>query len=123
MKCLYRDKPGGMETCFLLAQDGSKFCPRHTFLHNLDQQERHEKELAAHDKKANAGAPADRGGMLTRGYVYTGNRDCRECHKPIEWWKTPAGKMAPYDPMAIETSRAVSHFATCVHAAHFRRAG
>ena len=121
MKCTYRDKPGGPETCQLLTQDGSKYCPRHTFLHNVAAEKKRDKELAMRDGKR--GLPADRAEMLRRGYVYTGNRACTEstCKKPIEWWRTPNGKMAPYDPMPDEASHSRSHYASCTRAASFRR--
>lgn len=35
----------------------------------------------------------------------------------------PSDKRAPYDPMTNDDSPAVSHFATCVKAQNFRRAG
>lgn len=51
------------------------------------------------------------------GYVFASLSTCRSsaCGARIAWFRTPAGKTAPYD------LDGVSHFATCVAAERFRR--
>ncbi len=123
--CKHRDKPGGPETCQLMAAAGSDFCPRHGFLQNLAAEAKRDKALQKQQKArdGSGGMPQTREQLLRRGYEYHGNRQCVGCHELIEWWKTPQGNMAPFNPMPEITSHCTSHFATCVRRDAFRRAG
>jgi hypothetical protein len=111
--------------CGKACQDGSDLCPRHTFLATVNQHAQGHREHAQAQAKA-AGVsgiqPNTRAGMIAKGYVFTGNSSCRNCGRPIEWWKTPNGRQAPFDPMPDAASFAKSHFASCPAAASFRRA-
>lgn len=125
MQCQHRNRPTDQFSCTTLAQDGSKYCPRHTFLHNVKQQDRQEREIANAEAKrlgVHGVLPRSRAALLRDSYVYLGNDTCTGCGKPIEWWKTPKLRHAPFDPMPHEEARAVSHFATCTKAARFKRA-
>jgi hypothetical protein len=53
-------------------------------------------------------------------YVFQKNGICRGCHREIEWWRTPALKTIPMDPMPEGTSKAVAHWTTCPDANRFR---
>lgn len=109
--------------CGRVAQEASAFCPRHTFLHNVKLQEQNEKDQkrAVTKRAAHAGPASTREEMLRRGYQFRGTRECSGCKEHIEWWMTPNGRMAPYNPMPELTSHATSHFATCNRAVSFRR--
>ena len=120
--CTWRDKPGALELCDKIASAGREFCPRHEF---MDRQ-RQEQAEAKHRKAVLEGRittpmPKTRRELLQYGYQFCDSDDCRGCGKHIEFWRTPNGNRAPYDPMAGVDSRAVSHFATCTHASSFRR--
>jgi hypothetical protein len=82
----------------------------------LDQEER---ELVARSVAAiSKPVPAPPGWTSPGdGYVFGSLSSCRssECGRSIAWFRTPAGKTAPYDATGI------SHFATCVAAERFRR--
>ena len=124
--CTWMKKRKGVvvETCGTLAQEGSAFCPRHTFLYNMEQKQQDESEAAKRalgEHKAFGRFPRTRLQHCAAGYVFQGSDTCR-CGNRIEWWRTPNLKNAPYDPMPEETSIAVSHFATCRLASSFRRA-
>ncbi|HSU19928.1 MAG TPA: hypothetical protein VLI45_09325 [Acidobacteriaceae bacterium] len=110
--------------CGLAAQDGSEYCPRHTFLHNINAQTERDKEVHRMETRRAqaAGMPKTRGELMAGGYQYTGNGECHSCEARIEWWKTPKDRPAPFDPMPEVASRAVSHFATCKHSARWRKA-
>lgn len=122
-KCTWRDKPGPDESCGLLAVVNGTMCPRHEFLAKLKLEADLEKERLALVKRKlhQSGWPKSRQELIERGYQFTGNNTCRECGKPMEWWRTPNGRSAPYDPMPEICSAANSHFATCTRAAAFRR--
>lgn len=123
--CPWAPKNKPLQVCGLLTQEGSIYCPRHTFLHNIAQQEAANKEAAKADEKRSrvTAMPKTRNELLQQGYVHVNNATCSGCHKAIEWWSTPNAKRAPYDPMPELDSPAVSHFATCVRRSDFRRAG
>jgi hypothetical protein len=114
-----------VETCRVMAQDGSAFCPRHGFLFNVALKEEQEKgalkRLQASEQNLSNRGPRTRLQHLSAGYVFTGSTTCR-CGKAIEWWTTPDRKNAPYNPMPEPTSPAVSHFVTCTRKGEFRRA-
>lgn len=123
--CQWEGKTKSDRFCGLLAQENSRFCPRHTFLHNIAEQQRMEKELAAAEKKEFEGVsamPKTRADLVAKGYRYQDSSECSGCHAHIEWWLTPNLKRAPFDVMVIESSAAVSHFATCPERQRFRRA-
>jgi hypothetical protein len=107
-----------------VAQPRSIFCPRHTFLANIKKLEEDTKDREKHAQRiaATGGAPQTRAELLERGYQFTGSSDCYSCHVHIEWWRTPMGRSAPYNPMPELNSHAKSHFATCTHAAQHRKA-
>lgn len=65
--------------------------------------------------------PATREAMEAEGYLRGCYSRCRGCNRPMEFWRTPAGKMIPMDPMDQPDSEAVSHFATCPNATQFRK--
>lgn len=123
-KCTWRDKPGADESCGLLADAAGKLCPRHAFLDKLRQDAALEKERAALVKRNlhQTGWPKSKQELIERGYQLTGSGECSGCGKHIEWWRTPNGRPAPYDPMPQLTSAANSHFATCTRANTFRKA-
>ena len=111
--------------CGLVPAEGSDFCPRHGFLREVAAEAKRDKELQKQQKQrdGSAGMPQTREQLLRRGYEYHGCRNCVGCDKLIEWWKTPKGNMAPFDPMPELSSHCTSHFATCVRRDAFRRAG
>lgn len=123
MQCQW--KSGGTApviTCKTLAQTGSSMCPRHTFLTNIKLEEDRVRELSKLQKKQqNQVQENTRIGLLKRGYEFKGSANCKGCGLHIEWWKTPKGFNAPYDPMPDENSKAVSHHATCKNPAAWRR--
>ena len=110
--------------CGLVEQAGSTYCPRHTFLHNIQAAAERDKEYGRREKKRSegigGGMPKTRAELIARGYQYTGNKQC-PCGAMVEWWRTPAQRMAPFNPMEIADSHATSHFATCPNAARFRK--
>ena len=110
--------------CGLVPQQGSVYCPRHTFLHNISAAAARDKEYARQEERRSttSGLPRTRAQLIERGYQFTGNKECYACGKPIEWWKTPASRPSPWDPMPEIDSHAVSHFATCERTERFRRA-
>jgi len=65
--------------------------------------------------------PRDVHEMKAQGYVFDNDGLCRGCGSPIEWWKTPAGKSMPMDPMNAGTDKAMPHWKTCSDAASFRK--
>ena len=123
MECQHKNRPTDKYTsCKLLAQEGSQFCLRHTFLHNVREHDRVEREQANVEAKrlgVHGILPRSRAALIRDGYVYLGNDTCRECNKPIEWWKTPKLRHAPFNPMPHEEARAVTHFAMCFKATKF----
>ena len=48
----------------------------------------------------------------TAGYVFQNDARCR-CGQPIEWWKTPRGKMMPIE---VDGDEVKSHWADCPNA-------
>jgi uncharacterized Zn finger protein (UPF0148 family) len=122
-KCKWREKPGSEENCGLFADEGSDMCPRHTYLTKVKADQKLEKERQAllKGKALKQVRPNTREDLLKQGYQVTGNGDCRSCGMPIQWFRTPSGKPAPYDPMPTLQSPARSHFATCTRALEHRR--
>ena len=124
-KCQWREKPGLEPVCAVLPDAGAEMCPRHAFLDAQRKQGAANKEAA---KQAVAGlglkgpGPRTRAELLQRGYVFTGSGACRGCGAAIEWYRTPNLRTAPYNQMPHDASFAVSHYATCKQAQHFRRA-
>jgi hypothetical protein len=117
-----------VKICGLEAAPGSDFCPRHKFMHDLKDQEGRAKDLAAHLNRnvshKGEGLPQTRAELIRRGYQFVGNKTCAsiECKRPIELWRTPNNRLAPFNPMPEADSHAQSHYATCVRADAFRRA-
>jgi hypothetical protein len=68
-------------------------------------------------------APKTRADLERAGYKLENLGTCSSllCKQRIQWVITPAGKRSPYDLMPQAESPAVSHFATCVDQARFRR--
>lgn len=120
--CSFMEKK---KTCGLMTQEGSIYCPRHTFLHNVAQKEAADKEFAKENAKRErmSTGPKTQRELKAAGYRFTGSGTCDGCKQHIEWWQTPSDRRAPYNTMATEDSPAVSHFATCAKARDFRRAG
>jgi hypothetical protein len=50
------------------------------------------------------------------GYKFEDDSECRSCGAAVEWWKTPRGKMMPFDH-----GTAISHFSTCPNADQHRK--
>jgi hypothetical protein len=66
--------------------------------------------------------PANRVEMITQGYIRDGRETCAGCGAVMEFWITPGKQKAiPMNPMADDDTPAISHFATCPHAAKFRK--
>ena len=122
-KCTYRERPSDAEMCNTLAEAGKSMCPRHSFMDELRKQKKDAKEAnrAEAMQLGVAGAPRSRIALLKAGYLFTGTNECAGCGLRIEWWKTPAQRNAPFNPMPHEDAPAVSHFATCTRANSFRR--
>ena len=55
------------------------------------------------------------------GYTRNCYTRCRGCGEAIEFWNTPKGGRIPMETMPTPESRAEAHFATCPHAAEFRK--
>lgn len=51
--------------------------------------------------------------LIIAGYTLQDSTVCKGCRRDIEFYRTRAGKLAPYDPMLTLDTAAVSHFATC----------
>lgn len=66
--------------------------------------------------------PATLAALEAEGYKRQYYTRCRGCNAPMEWWKTPAGKMLPMEVMSAPDAPAISHFANCPKAAQFRKA-
>ena len=115
--------------CGLAAAEGSDLCPRHKAMKEAEEQAAGAKELQAYiDRNVSAkgqGMPQTRAELIKRGYQFVGNKTCSaiECKKPIELWRTPNQRLAPFNPMPDIDSHAQSHYATCAKAQDFRRAG
>lgn len=128
----FREKGGRVgkkwqRICGLEAKPGSKYCPRHDFLHTVQAEAQTAKDREAHLRRnvshKGEGLPQTRAELIRRGYQYVGTKTCTavECGKRIELWRTPNQATAPYNPMPDENSHAQSHYATCTRAAQFRR--
>lgn len=65
--------------------------------------------------------PKDADALKAAGYVFDNYATCRGCGDDVEWYKTPAGKSIPMNPMPTGGSLAITHFSTCVEADSFRR--
>lgn len=63
--------------------------------------------------------PATRGELTAAGYKLKASRNCRLCGGHLEFWLTPKNKLAPLEVVA--GNKLQSHFATCPHAAKFRK--
>lgn len=113
--------------CGLAAVEGSDRCPRHKAIRDAKAQSESDKVLSDHLKRnvsfKGQGLPKTRAELLQRGYLYVGNKLCDSpgCRAPIEMWRTPNQKIAPFNPMPEMESHAQSHYATCNRAADFRR--
>lgn len=121
--CAWSEKK---KSCGLMTQEDSIYCPRHTFLHNIAQKEAADKEIAKAEEaklKRPETGPKTQRDLEAQGYRFAGSSACDGCKQHIQWWLTPNGKRAPYNSMTEPDSPAVSHFATCVKARDFRRAG
>jgi hypothetical protein len=46
-------------------------------------------------------------------YEFQNHSVCRDCGEEIEWYKTPSGKMLPFDRMDRGITPAVLHMKTC----------
>lgn len=53
--------------------------------------------------------------MLRAGFKQTGTSNCKDCHKPVVWWKTRNGKNICYDNPMPESDQALvqPHWITC----------
>ena len=71
--------------------------------------------------KASTGFPDTVKKLDAAGYKKISGRPCKLCGVWLEFWRTPAGKMAPLEVPKGEPDRRVSHFATCKHADKFRK--
>ena len=64
--------------------------------------------------------PATRQQLVEAGWKLCYSRNCRLCHRPIDFWYTPKGAYMPMD-MADADGLRRSHFETCPDAEKFRR--
>jgi hypothetical protein len=65
--------------------------------------------------------PKTRSELIDAGYSFSEKKTC-PCGASMELWNTPNGSRVPMNPMSSDDAQAISHFATCVMAAQFRRA-
>ena len=120
--CKWRDKPGALELCDKVTSADSDFCPKHQFLDKQRQQQAEAKHRrAVLEGKVTTPMPRTRRELIQYGYQFCDSDTCRGCGQHIEFWRTPNGKRAPYDPTGHVDAPAVSHFATCPDAKQFRR--
>ncbi len=118
-KCTFRERPGDQELCTTLPEPGKDLCPRHEFLTALKAQQKDSREQA---KPSSATAPPrTRADLVKRGFVFLNPGECSGCGQKLHWFRTPNGKPAPYNVMANDTAKAISHFATCTRSNDFRR--
>jgi len=66
-------------------------------------------------KPGSAPFPKTEAELLQAGYSFSGKGTCKACKAELEWWITPRGASAPFDPGTME-----SHFKTCPEAEQFR---
>jgi hypothetical protein len=122
--CEWREKPGAGMLCRVMPNPDEIYCPRHKMMHDAAAAAKSNK---VHPTGCEQGAgPAvarasTRRSLLQSGYVFIGTGSCDGCGLPIEWFRTPKLRNAPYDPMPNDWSVARSHFASCKNAAAFRR--
>lgn len=65
--------------------------------------------------------PKDSNELKAAGWEFDNDAVCRGCGEDIEWWRTPAKKPMPFNPMKSGTDKAITHFATCSEADSFRK--
>lgn len=67
--------------------------------------------------------PASREQIKAAGYAFTFARRCRRCQTPLEFYDTPAVKLAPLEGVLVEGKWLMdSHFKTCPFRDEFRKA-
>jgi hypothetical protein len=76
---------------------------------------------AAKRKPAKVTLPATRQALLDAGWNLCYSRNCRLCHRPIDFWFTPKGRYMPMERDKEPPHLLRSHFETCPHAEKFRR--
>ncbi len=66
--------------------------------------------------------PATRSQVEVAGYAWQFSRPCKRCGKHLEFYRTPAGRLAPLE-MTITNGNwlFISHFSTCPYAHEFRK--
>ncbi len=111
--CQFREKPGLDPVCKVMPAEGKEMCPRHLLIDAQRQMVAHEKEKKKLlERKHHGPQPKTRRELIEQGYQFVGNDTC-VCGKPIEYWRTPNQKVAPYDRMPNAESAANSHFQFC----------
>jgi hypothetical protein len=57
--------------------------------------------------------------LVTNGYKFEGNSNCKGCGRPIQWWLTPRERKMPLE---VDLDGNVEpHFATCPNVQEFRK--
>ena len=67
--------------------------------------------------------PASREQLKAAGYRFSFARRCKRCDAALEFYDTPAGRLAPLEGVLVEGKWLMdSHFKTCPFRDEFRRA-
>jgi hypothetical protein len=67
--------------------------------------------------------PATAAQLKAAGWKPEFSRSCRQCHNPLEFWLSPAGKSNPLEAILKDgVWLLASHWATCPFAERFRKA-
>lgn len=60
--------------------------------------------------------------LQAAGWKWVMSRECRLCHAPLEFWRSPAGNLNPLEGILVDgVWLRGSHWATCVFADKFRK--
>lgn len=66
--------------------------------------------------------PCTREELKKNRYVFVFSRPCRQCDRPLEFYKTPTGAFAPMEATVVDKKWVMeSHFKTCPAAEKFRK--
>lgn len=66
--------------------------------------------------------PATREQLKCAGYEFVFARLCKKCDRPLEFYRTPGGKLTPLEPTVVNKEWVMeSHFRICPFAEEFRK--
>lgn len=51
--------------------------------------------------------------MKSKGWKFDNNGTCNNCGDEIEWWESPKGNPAPFNPMNKGSDEAIFHSKVC----------